>query len=81
MIEEENVYQIQTLKHRIEQYVIDKGLTYMEALLQFCEDEEIDPSSIVASKLPKPIMENIEAEAMKKNLLKYRHETLDSLLS
>lgn len=40
----------------------------MEAVLEVCEDHSID-SSMIAKYLSKPIIENIEKEAMDVNLL------------
>ena len=40
----------------------------MEAVLEVCEEHSVD-ASLVAKHLSKPIIENIEKEAMEVNLL------------
>ena len=52
----------------IERMVSTRGISYMEAVLEICEDHSID-SSLVARHLSRPIIENIEKEAMEVNLL------------
>ena len=43
-------------------------MTYMDAVLQLCEDEGVD-AHFISKHLSKPIIENIEKEAMDVNLL------------
>jgi hypothetical protein len=52
----------------IEQMVSKKGISYMEAVLAICEEHSLD-ASLIAKHLSKPIIENIEREAMEVNLL------------
>lgn len=52
----------------IERMVASKKVSYMEAVLEVCENHSID-SSMIAKYLSKPIIENIEREAMEVNLL------------
>lgn len=52
----------------IERMVATRKVSYMEAVLEVCEDHSID-SSMIAKYLSKPIIENIEREAMEVNLL------------
>lgn len=48
---------------------VDRGMSYMDAVLRYCEDNKIDPSTI-ASKLPKVVKDKIEEEAGRLKLLK-----------
>jgi hypothetical protein len=52
----------------IDSLVSTEKLTYMEAILQICEEREIDPLDI--GKLITPhLKEKIEVEAMQKNMI------------
>ena len=52
----------------VEQYVLDNGGSYIDAVLCVCEKEYVDP--IIAAKyLKKPIKEKIEIEGVKLNIL------------
>ena len=52
----------------IEAIVKEKKIPYMDAILKFCEDNEIDPSS-VGSLINKSLKEKIQLEAEKLNLI------------
>jgi hypothetical protein len=52
----------------IERAVSTRRISYMEAVLELCEEHSLD-SSLVAKYLSKPIIENIEKEARDVNLL------------
>lgn len=52
----------------IERMVSTRNMTYMEAVLEICEEHSID-ATMVAKHLSKPIIENIEKEARDVNLL------------
>ena len=52
----------------IESIVKEKRISYMDAILKFCEDNEIDPSS-VGSLINKSLKEKIQLEAEKLNLV------------
>ena len=52
----------------IESMVKEKRISYMDAILKFCEDNEIDPSS-VGSLINKSLKEKIQLEAEKLNLI------------
>lgn len=52
----------------IERMVATRKVTYMEAVLEVCDDNSID-STMIAKYLSKPIIENIEREARDVNLL------------
>lgn len=52
----------------IERMVSTRNMTYMEAVLEICEEHSVD-ASMVAKHLSKPIIENIEKEARDVNLL------------
>ena len=60
-----NPTQISTL---IERMVATRNMTYMDAVLHLCEDEGVD-AHFISKHLSKPIIENIEKEAMDVNLL------------
>lgn len=45
------------------------GLTYMEAVIQVCEDKSLEPED-VKSLIKGPVKDKIEAEAMRLNMLK-----------
>lgn len=52
----------------IELAVSARNISYMDAVLEICEENSID-ASMVARHLSKPIIENIEREARDVNLL------------
>jgi hypothetical protein len=60
-----NPTQISTL---IERMVSTRNMTYMDAVLELCEDEGVD-AHLISKHLSKPIIENIEREARDVNLL------------
>jgi hypothetical protein len=60
-----NPTQISTL---IERMVATRSISYMEAVLEVCEEHSVD-ATMVAKHLSKPIIENIEKEARDVNLL------------
>ena len=45
-----------------------KGITYMDAVLKYCEENEIDPST-VAHLISKPLKDKITIEAQNLNYL------------
>ena len=60
----------------IESIVKEKRISYMDAILKFCEENDIDPSS-VGSLINKSLKEKIQLEAEKLNLFeKSSTETL-----
>ena len=52
----------------IESIVKEKRISYMDAILKFCEENDIDPSS-VGSHINKSLKEKIQLEAEKLNLI------------
>ena len=52
----------------IEDMVKEKRISYMDAILKFCDENEIDPSS-VGSLINKSLKEKIQLEAEKLNLI------------
>jgi hypothetical protein len=52
----------------VEKNVLDKKMSYMEAVLMVCEDHGIDPED-VRKFVSAPIQEKIEGEAMRLNLI------------
>lgn len=69
-IDEEVVLTKKRFSRMIEEYVGDHpDSTYMDAILQICDERMIDPSDV--GKLISPVIrEKIEAEAMSANLVK-----------
>jgi len=64
----DNIHTKQSLALIIEGLVTKERMTYMEAILHFCEERQIDPLDI--GKLISPALKSkIEAEAMSSNLL------------
>jgi hypothetical protein len=64
----DNILTKQSLATIIEKLVVDEKMTYMEAVLHYCEEKQIDPLDI--GKLISPVIKSkIEAEAMTRNLL------------
>jgi len=53
---------------QIEQAVSTRNISYMDAVLELCEEHSVDVS-MVAKYLSRPIVENIEKEARDVNLL------------
>ena len=52
----------------IEEVVIDKRIPYMDAVLQYCEDNDIDTATI-GPLINKSLKEKIKIEAEKLNLV------------
>ena len=74
----DNILTKQSLALIIEKLVVDEKMTYMEAVLHYCEEKQIDPLDI--GKLISPVIKNkIEAEAMTRNLLP-KGNSLDSFM-
>ena len=57
----------------VEKNVLDKRMSYMEAVLMVCEDHGIDPED-VRKFVSAPIQEKIEGEAMRLNLIPRSNE-------
>ena len=53
---------------KIENYVIKTGCQYMDSVLKFCEDHNIEPE-VAAKYLTKPIKEKIMLEGQEINLV------------
>ena len=53
---------------KIEQYVLNSGISYMDAILKYCDDNTMEPES-VAKYLTKPLKEKIMVEGQNINLL------------
>jgi hypothetical protein len=45
-----------------------KGISYMDAVLKYCEENDIDPGTI-ATLISKPLKDKIEVEAQNLNFL------------
>jgi len=74
----DNILTKQSLATIIEKLVINEKMTYMEAVLHYCEEKQIDPLDI--GKLISPVIKSkIEAEAMTRNLLP-KSNSLDSFM-
>ena len=57
-----------TFSLKIEQIVLEKNITHMEAVLWYCHSEGIEPDS-VGSLISKGLKEKIEANARELNFL------------
>ena len=57
----------------VEKHVLDRKMSYMEAVLYACEDHGIDPED-VKKLVSGPIQEKIEGEAMRLNLIPRSNE-------
>ena len=53
---------------KIEQIVSKGGITYMDAILNYCEKNQMEPDAI-APLISKPLKEKIEADARELNFL------------
>ena len=54
----------------VEKYVSEHKATYMEAILQFCENHDMEPSSVATLvKKSEIIRSKLEAECRRNNLL------------
>lgn len=56
------------ISNLIERMVSSRKISYMDAVLEVCEEHSVD-ASMVARHLSKPIIENIQREAIEVNLL------------
>ena len=56
------------ISNTIERMVSIRKITYMDAVMEICEENAVD-ASLIAKHLSKPIIENIEQEARNINLL------------
>ena len=56
------------ISNTIERMVSTRNITYMDAVLELCEEHSVD-ASLIAKHLSKTIIENIEKEAMEVNLM------------
>ena len=57
-----------TFSNKVENYVKERGGSYIDAVLSLCEEYEIEPP-IVAKSLSKPLVEKIQMEGQDLNLL------------
>lgn len=57
------------LRLKVEKYVQSDKMTYTEAIVDICQDKEIDPEDI-AKIIRGPLKEKLEAEAMELNIIK-----------
>jgi len=53
---------------KIEEIVSKGGITYMDAILDYCEKNQMEPDTI-APLISKPLKEKIEADARELNFL------------
>ena len=56
---------------KIENIVKEKKITYMDAVVWYCEQNEIDPST-VSNLVSKSLKEKIKLEATNLRMLKYQ---------
>lgn len=52
----------------IERMVANRNISYMDAVLELCDEHSVD-AHFISKHLSRPIIENIEKEAMDVNLL------------
>ena len=57
-----------TFSKGVEDRVLNRGESYMEAVMQLCNEKQIE-QELAAKYLSKPIIEKIKVEAQKVNLL------------
>jgi len=57
------------LRVQVERLVHGDGLTYTEALIEICENKEIDPEDI-AKIVKGPLKNKLEVEAVDRNIIK-----------
>jgi len=55
---------------KIESIVREKRITYMDAVVWYCEQNEIDTGT-VSSMINKSLKEKIEIEAQERNMVKF----------
>ena len=55
----------------IEKIVLDEGLNYIDAILFYCEKENIDVES-VSKLMTKPLKEKLKVDAIRLNFMKNR---------
>lgn len=67
--------QKRTFSTKVENYVKERGGSYIDAVLSLCEEYEIEPP-IVAKSLSKPLIEKIQMEGQDLNLLPKPKNTL-----
>lgn len=58
----------QELAERAELLVLSDGLTYIEAIIQICDDLDVDPEDI-AKMVTGALRDKLEAEAQRNNIL------------
>jgi|TARA_B110000495_G_scaffold182293_1_gene177728 hypothetical protein len=57
------------LRIQVERLVHGDGLTYVEAVIEICENKEIDPEDM-AKIVKGPLKNKLEAEAIDRNIIK-----------
>ena len=60
----------------IENMVKEKKISYIDAILEYCKDNEIDPSN-TKSMINKNLKEKIAYEAQELNMLKEKRNLID----
>ena len=63
-------FAIRTFQDKIEYMVSHQQYSYIEAICEFCKQNNIEDPGSISSKIPKIIKEKVEAEANERNLLK-----------
>jgi len=59
----------------VETIVIEKGLSYIDAIVYFCQENHLEPESVKGLITP-PLKEKIKAEAVGLRFLKESHAKL-----
>tara|TARA_R110000868_G_scaffold409495_1_gene695111 strand:+ start:148 stop:387 length:240 start_codon:yes stop_codon:yes gene_type:complete len=57
------------LRMKVEKYVQTDGMSYVEAIIDICEEMEINLQDI-AKIIKGPLKDKLEAEAMERNIIK-----------
>ena len=63
------VITIDELRMKVEKYVQTDGMSYVEAIIDICEEMEINLQDI-AKIIKGPLKDKLEAEAMERNIIK-----------
>ena len=59
----------------VQEFISDHGGSYMDAVLELCEQKEMEPST-AAKLLTKPIKDKIEVEAVDLHFIPGNHQKL-----
>jgi hypothetical protein len=60
----------QELIQKVEFYVKQDGMTYAEAIIEVCEQKELEPEDMAKLIKKGPLKNKLEVEAMNRNIIK-----------